>query len=242
MKVNLEKELIRQNKKIATPESLLLLQEYDRLGSEIAESEILSRLGINSAAKEGKQLRQTIDGRATETKKFNQERVFHISQIQALCEKYHLRFLSTQLYRGSIDESLPAKISQFEIAYSVNCNKENSFIVAPKKSFKLEQSPKDPILFYQINKEYFYLVHKWGNDLSLSRRLFPLLSKNWFSVLLIMSCAALLCLFWSLTIKGPESLSVYTGITIMVPAIVCLVAFSDIRFVSRNVWDSEFED
>lgn len=242
MKVNLEKELIRQNRRIATPENLLLLQEYDRLGVEIADSEILSRLGINGAVKEGKKLQQGIDDRIRETQKFNQERVFHISQIEALCKKYHLRFLSARLYMGSIDRVLPVKISQFEIAHNINCNKENSFIVAPKKSFKLEQSPKDPILFYKINDEFFYMIHKWGNDLSLTRRLFPLLSTNWFSVLLIMSCAGLLCLFWSLVIKGEQALSACLGVTIMVPAIICFVAFSDIRFVSRNVWNSQYED
>lgn len=44
------------------------------------------------------------------------------------------------------------------------------FIVAPATSFELQDRPIDPLLFCELGDDQFYLVHKWGNDLSVWRR------------------------------------------------------------------------
>ena len=43
-------------------------------------------------------------------------------------------------------------------------------IVAPSKLFKLENAD-DPLLFAPMGNDYFYLIHKWGNDLHPLRKL-----------------------------------------------------------------------
>jgi hypothetical protein len=127
-----------------------------------------------------------------ETIGFNQERVFHISQIQNICEKYYLRFLNIKHYKGSVDNQIPFKITTFETAHDKKCQQKDMYIIAPAKSFQLEEKPKDPLLFYKINDDYFYLIHKWGNDLSIFNRLKSIFSNKWVSYSFIVGIWCLL--------------------------------------------------
>jgi hypothetical protein len=174
--VNLEKELLKQNARVNSPSELLKIKEYERLGSDICEDEILNRIGINKAAKDGLYAKEHNRKIEKHLQKYNQERVFHISQIESLCKKYHLRFLSSHYYSGSIDKNLANKISTYEVAYGEICKEENTYIAAPKSAFTLQSKPKDPLFFKGIGYNYYYLIHKWGNDLSIFRRCL-----NWLS-------------------------------------------------------------
>jgi hypothetical protein len=42
-------------------------------------------------------------------------------------------------------------------------------IMAPAERFKLCDSEVDPLLFVPVGNDRYYLVHKWGNDLSAWR-------------------------------------------------------------------------
>ena len=44
-------------------------------------------------------------------------------------------------------------------------------IMAPSQRFKLCDSEVDPLLFVPIGQDRYYLVHKWGTDLSIARRM-----------------------------------------------------------------------
>jgi len=189
--INLEKSITKQNRKLAIPEELLIMKEYDKFAS-LVEDDTLSRVGLNQTLNEGKDIKYRIELKREQTKYFAQERVFHISQIKAICKKYSLRFLETEYYKGTIDKELPNRISNLEIAYNLKCNKSNTKILAPLSSFKLEEKPKDPLMFYQINDEYFYLIHKWGNDLSLSRAILPFFENSLFCWFLILFTTFLL--------------------------------------------------
>src|SRR5690348_2306487 len=206
-KVNLETELLRQPASKVSASELLFIQEYDRLGADVSDSEILSRIGINKAIETGRKFSETKEKNLRQAQEFNLDKVFHISQIESLCKKYYLRFLPSALFNGSIDSALPDKIATFEATYEVKCKsvvtesrwvypseekENNTFIAAPASSFKLEERPKDPLLFYKINDEYYYLIHKWGNDLSMVRRFYSLLSSPWLVWVLIALSASFL--------------------------------------------------
>ena len=49
--------------------------------------------------------------------------------------------------------------------------------MAPSKLFKLEDKD-DPLLFTPIGNDYFYLIHKWGNDLHPLRKMMVWPFKN----------------------------------------------------------------
>lgn len=269
-KVNLEKELVKKNQVRISAEELLILQETDRIG--IVENDSLDRIGIG-VLKEGKELKEKLDTAKKQTLRFNQDRVFHVSQIEKLCNQYYLRFLPAALFKGAIDKELPSKISQFEMAYNVECystensngwegslytpfrddennithmkaKRNNTYIMAPKQSFKLEERPKDPLLFYKINDEYYYLIHKWGNDLSVFRRVRGLFNEpiTYFCLPLI-ACFIYLLFYINTTIQGYsvgkficDEFVIYL---IQAFAIFTLWLILDFRFA--NEWNSRIE-
>lgn len=184
--LNLEESLVKQNRRLITPEKLLLVKEYEK-NETIVNNDALARTGLNVTIIDGKTIKSIMNKKKNATLRFNQEKVFHITQIKEICDKYHLKFLPTRYYKGTIDNKLPEKISTFETAYDVRCDKENSYIMAPASSFKLEERPKDPLLFYAINNEYFYLIHKWGDDMNITRRLVGIASKPWSALLVFIA-------------------------------------------------------
>lgn len=234
--INLEKKLLKQNKKLVTPKELLLINEYEKMG-DLTESDILSRVGLNSNLREGKLIKETIDEKLKQTKKFNKERVFHISQIESICKKYHLRFLQAGYFKGSIDKELPYKLTNFEITYHLKCDSLNTYIVAPKLSFKLQQVPKDPLMFYEINDEYFYLIHKWGNDLNIFRRLLRPLSNGWLTFFTDITIIPLPLLLYF------DTDGYFAGMFAVAVLYVvgCVIKDDAIRFAKKNEWDSKFE-
>lgn len=184
LQINLENELWEEKRVLVTPKELLLINEFDR-HEKFVTNDALERIGINHNLKVGEKIKNTLFKKLDETVRFNNEKVFHISQIEKICKKYDLRFLPSSIYKGVIDEHLPNKIATFEIAYNVICDKTNTMIVAPKESFVLQERPLDPLLFFKINEEYYYLIHKWGNDLSITRAIKPALIKFVLSVFFI---------------------------------------------------------
>lgn len=243
--VNLEKELIKANKKIHTPYELLLIKEYERIAQTETDHSVLERVGIIGSVVNGKEVKQRADNKKKSTEKFNQERVFHISQIEDICKKYHLRFLQSHYFSGYVDESLADNITTFEVAYGERLNATNSFIVAPASSFKLEKKPKDPLFFYCINDEYYYLIHKWGNDLSFIRRFYGFLSKGYSVSLFCWLVSALIVFFTALFVpKGIWQALALLFAAIIAFAIPLFNALSDgedeIRFVKKNEWRSKY--
>ena len=169
--IDLEQELLKQNAAILSTEMILAAQEYDKLTKEPGSKAILKRIGFDEALEEFKQNANQVNKRDELQKKYDRERIFDWQQIQSLCVKYRLRFLSTKLYKGTIDSKVTLKVSQFELAHQIKTEKDNYMIVAPKESFRLQSKPKDPLLFYDLGDGFYYLIHKWGNDLSFSRRI-----------------------------------------------------------------------
>ncbi|WP_299523997.1 hypothetical protein [Winogradskyella sp.] len=95
------------------------------------------------------------------------DRIYHISQIKKTCVNYRLRFLDTKLFKGELPYEAISKIKQLEKEH--NTNLKGFKIIAPAKLFKLEHYD-DPLLFAPIGNGYYYLIHKWGNDLNPLRR------------------------------------------------------------------------
>lgn len=244
--VNLEKELIKQNKVVLTKEKALRVKEAEKLkGTDLSP---LERLGMASHIKKGEEDRNKAIERKKETERFDQERVFHISQIESLCNKYYLRFLPSNLYKGSIDEDLPMKVEVFEALYGVELKKSvrytdsTAFIVAPKEAFELKERPDDPLLFYKINSDYYYLVHKWGNDLSIWNRCKSILSKSWFAPVTALLMALLtggisVFLFVNLYIMSGIVLIGLSVILLGVAGATCDIGEP---FVKPNEWRSEY--
>ena len=239
MTINLENQLIKENKKLLTPKELLLINEYEK-HTALSENDALARIGLNKQIREGEKIKNITCKRKEEASKYNKDRVFHVSQIEAICKKYHLRFLNTKHYKGSVDKLLPEKITTFEVAYNKELCEDTAYIMAPASSFDLQSEPKDPLFFYQINDEYYYLIHKWGNDLNILRILLPFLSSKLGSWLIISFFLPL----YLLLIPNKVGLIIYITYVFISSLVIGLSNMFDdpgIRLSRKNDWNSEIE-
>ena len=94
-------------------------------------------------------------------------RIYHIDQIKQICIDYRLRFLDSKYFKGKIPQKAFDKIKTMESEHETDI--KGFKIMAPSKLFKLEDKD-DPLLFAPIGNGYFYLIHKWGNDLNPFRK------------------------------------------------------------------------
>lgn len=219
--INLEKELLNSNVSLIETKDSLLIDEYNK--QKELDTSILNRVGLNNVLTVGSRIENKINLNELQIEKFDRTKVFNIKQIEKICDKYYLKFLPTKFYNGSIDSELPNKISEFETTYSVTCYSDKSFILAPRNSFQLEEKPKDPLFFYKINDEYYYLIHKWGNDLSILNRFKSILSKKITTIvfyLFMLFCVN--CIFKSTYI---ENKIIFNGLYIIISFFVNLIYY-----------------
>ncbi len=94
--------------------------------------------------------------------------IFHISTIKNVCVDYRLRFLESHFFKNTIPEEAISKIANLEKKH--NTKLDGFMIVAPSKAFSLI-SYDDPLLFAPIGNNYYYLIHKWGNDMTPFRKI-----------------------------------------------------------------------
>ena len=96
------------------------------------------------------------------------ERIYQLEHIKEICINYRLRFLDSKYFKGELPYEAILKIKSLEKKHNT---KLNGFkIIAPSKLFKLENAD-DPLLFAPIGNGYYYLIHKWGNDLNPFRKI-----------------------------------------------------------------------
>lgn len=157
-KTNLETELLFERKKFLVENDIL--------------SEVRQLLDENASHREG--ISQTLSEKSsTNQNNFNfdllaTDKIFHLDQIKKVSIDYRLRFLDSHLFKNEIPEEAISKIHNLEKNHHIRL--EGFKIMAPSKTFQL-LSYDDPLLFAPIGNNYYYLIHKWGNDLSATRKL-----------------------------------------------------------------------
>ena len=125
-------------------------------------------------------------------------RIYHVDQIKKTCVDYRLRFLPSNYFKGEIPAEAIAEIKRIETTHSTDL--KGFRILAPSKLFKLEDKD-DPILFAPIGNDYFYLIHKWGNDLHPLRKYLMWPFKN----IVNLTCLVVL-LSYLIALSVPEGL------------------------------------
>ena len=125
-------------------------------------------------------------------------KIYHLEQIKKICIDYRLRFLDATYFKGEIPDEAVAEIKTLERSHEIEM--KGYKILAPSKLFRLEDKD-DPLLFAPIGNGYFYLVHKWGNDLHPLRKLFAWPFKNIVNLTMVV-----LLMSYLLTLMIPEGL------------------------------------
>ena len=157
MKVNIQQQLLKQRNKYISPEELLQ-QVHDVLAKDAKQEETI---------KETLSSGNNVEDNQFDVDLLETNRIFHLNDIKKICITYRLRFLESQLFKGEIPVEAISEIKQLEKAHQTSLS--GFMIMAPSKLFKLENYD-DPLLFAPIGNGYYYLIHKWGNDLNRWRK------------------------------------------------------------------------
>ena len=133
--------------------------------------------------------------------KINSDRIFHISDIKKICIDYRLRFLDFELFKGKVPDEAYKNLKSF---YSDHKKiKREIKMMAPSSLFQLENYD-DPLMFASLGNDYFYLIHKWGNDLSFFRKIMMWPFKSLYNIIIFMCFISLF-----LTLIIPKDLFQY---------------------------------
>ena len=130
--------------------------------------------------------------------KLSKSKIYHIDHIKRVSIDYRLRFLDIKYFKNKLPIEALEQIKKLEKNHKTKLSEFK--IMAPSVLFRLEKKD-DPLLFVPIGNEYYYLIHKWGNDLHPFRKALMWPFKNIWNLLL-----AVLALSWFLTELTPLSL------------------------------------
>ena len=175
--------------------------------------------------------------------KLEANRIVHINTIKKICIDYRLRFLDINFFKGDIPSEAIDKIKNLELEHNTKIDQFK--IMAPSIMFRLKKTD-DPLLFTPLGNNYFYLIHKWGNDLKGLRRLrmWPFLSlKNLLFTLLIVSYLITLVTPLEIFSKNPDSSSFWLLYLFMFKAIVSIVLFLGVslgKSFNPQIWNSKY--
>ena len=174
---------------------------------------LIQRTNIESALKKNREntydqhkanLSNLIDGLSIsiinnfDLNKLSKSKIYHIDHIKRVSIDYRLRFLDIKYFKNKLPIEALEQIKKLEKNHKTKLSEFK--IMAPSVLFRLEKKD-DPLLFVPIGNEYYYLIHKWGNDLHPFRKALMWPFKNIWNLLL-----AVLALSWFLTELTPLSL------------------------------------
>ena len=170
-------------------------------------------------------------------------KIYHIDQIKKICIDYRLRFLDSKYFKGKIPQEAFSKIKQLEKKHGIVV--KGFKIIAPSKLFKLDDKD-DPLLFAPIGNGYFYLIHKWGNDLHPLRKLLVWPFKNIINLTVLVFLISCLCTvmipdgLFSKSSNGSEKMLVFFFMFKCVAAVVIFYGFALGKNFNPSIWKSKY--
>lgn len=157
-KINLERELRKLSSEEKRNQTKTLLRFKALFQTEWEREDEISRVLSKGA----------VNSNLLSSENLDPANIFELEDIKKLCVDYRLRFLSTKYFKPDFPREAFSEIKKVE---AISGEKISAFmIMAPSKMFKLEDANKDPLLFTPLEDGRFYLIHKWGGDLSPIRR------------------------------------------------------------------------
>ncbi len=170
-------------------------------------------------------------------------KIYHLEDIKNICIDYRLRFLDTKYFKGKLPAEAVSKIKQLE---NVHHTEIKGFkIIAPSKLFKLEDKD-DPLLFAPIGNDYYYLIHKWGNDLHPFRKILMWPFKNIVNLTIlvgILSYFATLLIpngLFSKSSTSAEFWIIYFFVFKCLAAVVIFYGFALGKNFNPAIWNSKY--
>ena len=171
-------------------------------------------------------------------------KIFHLDQIREVCIDYRLRFLDLKYFKGNVPKEAIAKISALEKNHDTAL--DNFKVMAPSVLFRLKKAD-DPLLFVPLGNKYFYLIHKWGDDLSFFRKAWAWSFKNIWNLLItvmVVSFFATLITPYQIFTKSPTPSTFWMLFFFMFKAIASIVLFYGFA-LGKNfnpaIWNNRYD-
>jgi hypothetical protein len=136
-----------------------------------------------------------------------------------------LRFLDLKYYKSDLPESAHQAIAKIEKDHDTVL--ADFKLMAPSVLFRLKRQD-DPLLFVPLGNKYYYLVHKWGNDLHPLRKLMMWPFRNIWNLLLTVAAVSWVATEitpMDLFTKTPDSTAFWMLFFFMFKAIASVVLF-----------------
>tara|TARA_B100001250_G_scaffold231400_1_gene198612 strand:- start:343 stop:1017 length:675 start_codon:yes stop_codon:yes gene_type:complete len=173
----------------------------------------------------------------------DRNKIYHINQIKKVCIEYRLRFLDIKYFKNKIPVEA---LNQIKLLETKHNNSISDFkIMAPSKLFRLIRKD-DPLLFAPLGNGYFYLVHKWGNDLKPLRKIlmWPLKNiKNLFITIFSLTFILTLITPQTLFTKNPTPSTFWLLYFFNLKAVMFIFFFYAISMgknFSKFIWNSKY--
>ena len=193
--------------------------------------ESLNRLKTKNIDQHEKELKNLINHlninsfNSFDFEKLDSNKIYSIDTIKSVCIDYRLRFLDIKYFKNKLPNEVFQKIKSLEKTHNTNIG--DFKIMAPSALFRLEKTD-DPLLFVPLGNNYYYLVHKWGNDLHPFRKLIMWPFKNiWNLLFTILLFSFLVTEITPLTLftKTPNTSSYWMLLFFMFKAIASVVLY-----------------
>ena len=193
--------------------------------------ESLNRLKTKNIDQHEKELKNLINHlninsfNSFDFEKLDSNKIYSINTIKSVCIDYRLRFLDIKYFKNKLPNEVFQKIKSLEKTHNTNIG--DFKIMAPSALFRLEKTD-DPLLFVPLGNNYYYLVHKWGNDLHPFRKLIMWPFKNiWNLLFTILLLSFLVTEITPLTLftKTPNTSSYWMLLFFMFKAIASVVLY-----------------
>lgn len=171
------------------------------------------------------------------------QNIYHVSQIKKICTDYRLRFLDSNYFKGEIPQTAISKIKHLERIHKQSI--KGFKMMAPSRLFKLEDKD-DPLLFAPIGNGYYYLIHKWGNDLHPLRKLLVWPFRGMVNLTLTTLVVSYLATFlipnglFSKANSSAQFLVLFLFMFKTIGAIVIYYAFAKGKNFNASIWNSKY--
>lgn len=102
-------------------------------------------------------------------------------EIKTVGMRYNMGFVHVSAFTGTPGPNTANRIDEFERKYGESKG-DRFFILAPIEMIdqQVVNSSLDPVLFYRVGKDRYFLIDQWGGDMTWKRRVFTSLSREPF--------------------------------------------------------------
>ena len=232
-KTNLEEKLIQIKRRSATEDTII--SEVKRILNSDFETEAKIKKKLFSSSTE---VENHFNFDLLDT-----HNIYHVSQIKKICTDYRLRFLDSKYFKGEIPQTAISKIKHLGRIHKQSI--KGFKMMAPSRLFKLEDKD-DPLLFAPIGNGYYYLIHKWGNDLHPLRKLLVWPFRGMVNLTLTTLLVSYFATFlipnglFSKANSSAQFLVLFLFMFKTIGAVVIYYAFAKGKNFNASIWNSKY--